>query len=69
MLTCIQTTVTFIMHSVISKQKIPSKEGEEIAVNKAAKLSIKITDKELLNTPEDNGIVQQNSEAVKTRYG
>ena len=35
---------------VISKQKIPNMEGEKIAVSKAVKLSIKITDKKTLNT-------------------
>ena len=47
MLTCIQTTVTFIIHSVISKPKIPSKDGEKITVSKAVKASIKITDNKL----------------------
>ena len=42
--------VTVIIHSVISKQKIPSKEGQRIkriTVSKAVKLSIMITDKKL----------------------
>ena len=46
----IQTTVTFIIHSIINKQQIPSKEGQRIMrikVNKAVKLSIMITDKKL----------------------
>ena len=47
MLTCIQTTVTFIIHSVMSKQKIPRQERERITGSKAMKLSIKVTDKKV----------------------
>ena len=62
------TTNNNIHNSQYHQQTKNTQQGRGEGNRKAAKLSITITDKKL-NTPENNGIVQQNSEVVKTRYG
>ena len=44
MLTCIHAAITFMKHSIISKQIIHSKEGDRTTVSKAVNLSIRTTD-------------------------
>ena len=43
----IQTTITFIVHNIVSKQITARKEGQKTTGCKAAKSQIRITDKKL----------------------
>ena len=69
MLMPIQTTVAFIIHSVISKQKNTQQGREENNSQQDSEVINNDHRQETVNAPKENGTAQQKSKVIKTRYG